>query len=151
MSPDRIVIGEVRGGEALDLLDAMNTGHPGSICTLHADSPRETLPRLVRLAMRNPQAPRAEVVRAEVVSTVDLILFVGFARVGAGCRRSRRLLSIGCIAGADGDRPVVNELIGLGGDGCWHRAGSLTAMSDRARSRLGQVADVERLLDGFDA
>jgi len=46
---------------------------------------------------------------------------------------------------------VVNELIGLGGDGCWHRAGSLTAMSDRARSRLVQVADVERLLDGFDA
>src|SRR5437899_3991004 len=53
MSPDRIVIGEVRGGEALDLLDAMNTGHPGSICTIHADSPRETLPRLVRLALRN--------------------------------------------------------------------------------------------------
>ena len=151
MSPDRIVIGEVRGGEALDLLDAMNTGHPGSICTLHADSPRETLPRLVRLALRNPQAPRAEVVRAEVVSTVDLILFVGFARVGPDCRRARRLLSIGCIAGADVDRPVVNELIGLGGDGCWHRAGSLMAMSDRARSKLGQVGDVERLLDGFDA
>ena len=129
----------------------MNTGHPGSICTLHADSPRETLPRLVRLALRNPQAPRAEVVRAEVVSTVDLILFVGFARVGPDCRRARRLLSIGCIAGADVDRPVVNELIGLGGDGCWHRAGSLTAMSDRARSKLGQVGDVERLLDGFDA
>jgi len=58
MSPDRIIIGEVRGGEALDLLDAMNTGHPGSICTIHADSPRETLPRLVRVALRNPHAPQ---------------------------------------------------------------------------------------------
>src|SRR5205085_10460941 len=59
MSPDRIVIGEVRGGEALDLLDAMNTGHPGSICTLHSDSPRETLPRLARLGLRSACAPRA--------------------------------------------------------------------------------------------
>src|SRR5260370_17817220 len=74
MSPDRIVIGEVRGGEALDLLDAMNTGHPGSICTVHAENPRETLPRLARLALRSPQAPRAQPVRAEVVSTVHLVL-----------------------------------------------------------------------------
>src|SRR5438270_8620450 len=90
MGPDRIVIGEVRGPEALDLLDAMNTGHPGSICTLHADTLRDTLPRLGRLALRNPQSPRTEVVRAEVVSTVDLILFVGFARVDPDCGRARR-------------------------------------------------------------
>ena len=101
MSPDRIVIGEVRGGEALDLLDAMNTGPPGSLCTIHADSPRETLPRLVRLALRNPQAPRAEAVLGEVVSTVDLVLYAGFSRVGAGGERSRQLLSVGCVAGLE--------------------------------------------------
>src|SRR4029079_15968890 len=72
MSPDRIVIGEVRGGEALDLMDAMNTGHPGSICTIHADSSRETLPRLIRLALRNPHAPRAETLLAEVGQKASL-------------------------------------------------------------------------------
>src|SRR6266700_3671915 len=97
MSPDRIVIGEVRGGEALDLLDAMNTGHPGSLCTIHADSPRETLPRLVRLALRNPQAPRAEAVLGEVASTVDLVLYAGIVRHSTTVAeaRMRRLASVG--------------------------------------------------------
>jgi pilus assembly protein CpaF len=151
MSPDRIVIGEVRGGEALDLLDAMNTGHPGSLCTIHADSPRETLPRLVRLALRNPQAPRAEAVLGEVVSTVDLVLYAGFSRVGARGERSRRLLSVGCVAGLDDDRARVQELIAFGDDGEWHRVGSAAAMPERVRTKLGRVSDPARLLDGFDA
>jgi pilus assembly protein CpaF len=151
MSPDRIVIGEVRGGEALDLLDAMNSGHPGSICTIHADSPRETLPRLVRLALRNQQAPRAEAVLGEVVSTVDLLLYTGFARtVGAG-DRARRLLSVGCVAGLDEGRPAVQELIAFGDDGDWHRVGSAAAMPERVRHKLARVLDPARLLDGFDA
>ncbi len=151
MSPDRIVIGEVRGGEALDLLDAMNTGHPGSLCTIHADSPRETLPRLVRLALRNPQAPRAEAVLGEVVNTVDLVLYAGISRVGAGGERSRRLLSVGCVAGLDDDRARVQELIAFGDDGEWHRVGSAAAMSERVRTKLGRVSDPAKLLDGFDA
>lgn len=153
MSPDRIVIGEVRGGEALDLLDAMNTGHPGSVCTLHADSPRETLPRLVRLALRNPQAPRAEAVLVEVVHTVDLVLYAGIVRrSGAdGEGRERRLLSLGCVAGIDEGRPMVQELVTLGGDGRWHRVGSPGAMPDRVRAKLAQVCDPSQLLDGFDA
>src|SRR6202048_4155162 len=106
MSPDRIIIGEVRGAEALDLLDAMNTGHPGSVCTLHADSPRETLPRLVRLALRNAQAPRAEVVLGEVVHTVDLVLHVAIVRDAAGAR-SRKLVSLGCVASLDDGRPML--------------------------------------------
>jgi pilus assembly protein CpaF len=151
MSPDRIVIGEVRGGEALDLLDAMNTGHPGSICTIHADSPRETLPRLVRLALRNPQAPRAEAVLAEVVHTVDLILFAGFTRAGWDGRRARKLLSVGCVAGVDEGRPVVKELVRMGDGGRWLLASSLGVISDRVRAKLDAVADVDSLLDGFDA
>jgi len=150
MSPDRIVIGEVRGGEALDLLDAMNTGHPGSICTIHSDSPRETLPRLVRLALRNPQAPRPETVLGEVVSTVDLVLYDGFARHGGDGHRDRRLLSVGCVAGTDGGRPLVQELIAYGDDSTWHRVGSTSAMPERMRHKLGRVSDPSRLLDGFD-
>jgi pilus assembly protein CpaF len=153
MSPDRIIIGEVRGGEALDLLDAMNTGHPGSICTIHADSPRETLPRLVRLALRNPQAPRAEAVLAEVVHTVDLVLYAGLVRGAdsAGESRGRRLLSLGCVGGIDDGRPAVQELVGLGKDGRWHRVGSPAAMPERVRAKLAAVCDPMGLLDAFDA
>jgi pilus assembly protein CpaF len=148
MSPDRIIIGEVRGGEALDLLDAMNTGHPGSVCTLHADSPRETLPRLVRLALRNPQAPRAEAVLAEVVHTVDLVLHAAIVR--SGDMRERKLLSLGCVAGLDEGRPLLQELVALRPDGHWHRVGSPAAMPERVWSKLAQVCDPSRLLDGFD-
>jgi len=148
MSPDRIIIGEVRGGEALDLLDAMNTGHPGSVCTLHADSPRETLPRLVRLALRNPQAPRAEAVLAEVIHTVDLVLHAAIVR--SGDMRERKLLSLGCVAGLDEGRPLLQELVALRPDGHWHRVGSPAAMPERVWSKLAQVCDPSRLLDGFD-
>jgi pilus assembly protein CpaF len=149
MSPDRIIIGEVRGGEALDLMDAMNTGHPGSVCTLHADSPRETLPRLVRLALRNPQAPRAEVVLGEVVHTVDLVLHAAIVRDTSGAR-SRKLASLGCVAGLDDGRPTLQELVALRPDGRWHRVGSPAAMPERVWSKLAQVCDPARLLDGFD-
>ncbi len=153
MSPDRIVIGEVRGGEALDLLDAMNTGHPGSVCTIHAESPRETLPRLARLALRNPHSPRAETVMSEVVNTVDLVLHAGFVRPSAARAeaRVRRLTSVSVVAGLDDGRAVVRELVSLGGDGRWHRVGALEAVPERAHSKLAAVCDPLRLLDGFDA
>jgi pilus assembly protein CpaF len=153
MSPDRIVIGEVRGGEALDLLDAMNTGHPGSICTIHAESPRETLPRLVRLALRSPHAPRAETVTSEVVSTVDLVLHCGVVRAAPSPSdtRTRRLLSVSVVAGLDTGRPVVRDLVTFGPDSRWHRVGSLEALPERAHSRLAGVCEPSRLLDGFDA
>jgi pilus assembly protein CpaF len=150
MSPDRIIIGEVRGGEALDLLDAMNTGHPGSVCTLHADSPRETLPRLVRLALRNPQAPRADAVLAEVVHTVDLVLHTAIVRGGAPQTRERKLLSLSCVTGLDDGRPLLQELVALRPDGRWHRVGSPAAMPERVWSKLAQVSEPARLLDGFD-
>jgi pilus assembly protein CpaF len=148
MSPDRIIIGEVRGGEALDMLDSMNTGHPGSLCTLHADSPRETLPRLVRLAMRNPQAPRAEVVLAEVINTVDLVIHAGIVREEG--KRERRVTSIGCVGGLDDGRPAVQELVVLGGAGRWHRVGSPNAMPERVWTKLSRVCDPGGLLDAFD-
>jgi pilus assembly protein CpaF len=152
MSPDRIIIGEVRGGEALDLLDAMNTGHPGSICTIHAESPRETLSRLVRLALRSPNAPRAETVMSEVTSTVDLVLHVGVVRqsLPSSDGRVRRLMSMSLVSG-DGDRAVVRELITLGPEGRWHRVGSLEGAPERVQTKLARVCEPSRLLDGFDA
>ncbi len=149
MSPDRIVIGEVRGGEALDLLDAMNTGHPGSISTVHSDSPRETLPRLVRLALRNPQAPRQEAVVAEVARTVDLVVHLGVI-TEAGVRR-RRLESIGYVAGVEGGQPVVDELVRLVPGRGLVRVGSLASLADRVHVKLARAADPGRLLDGIPA
>jgi pilus assembly protein CpaF len=153
MSPDRIVIGEVRGGEALDLLDAMNTGHPGSLSTIHADSPRETLPRLARLALRSPQAPRAETVMAEVVNTIDLVLHAGIVRpsTAPAHARTRRLTSVSFVAGLEGGQVAVRDLVTFAGDGRWHRVGSIQGMPERARAKLAAFGEPEHLLDGFDA
>jgi len=111
MSPDRIMIGEVRGAEALELLDAMNTGHPGSISTIHSESPRDTLPRLARLALRNPAAPRPEAISAEIARTVDLVLHLGVSSE-SGLRR-RRLRSIGVVEEGPGGQAEVADLAEL--------------------------------------
>jgi pilus assembly protein CpaF len=148
MSPDRIVIGEVRGGEALDLLDAMNTGHPGSVCTLHSDSPRETLPRLARLALRCPHAPRPEAVAAEVARTVDLVIHLAVHSV-EGARR-RRLESIGYVAGVEAGQPVVDELVRADPDGRWRRVGSPASMPRRVLDKLSASGYGLDLLDDLD-
>jgi pilus assembly protein CpaF len=146
MSPDRIVIGEVRGPEALDLLDAMNTGHPGSVCTIHSETLRDTLPRLGRLALRNPHAPRPEALLAEMVRTVDLVLHLGVSSA-AGVRQ-RRLRSIGCVTGLEGGQPVVDELVRFEADG-WRPVGTAAAMPDRILAKLAEVAEPGGLLDGL--
>jgi len=105
----------------------------------------------VRLALRNPQAPRAEAVLAEVVHTVDLVLHAGIVRGRDGSARERKLLSVGCVAGLDEGRPNVQELVAMRPDGLWHRMGSPGAMPERVWSKLEQVCDPARLLDGFDA
>ena len=149
MSPDRIVIGEVRGGEALDLLDAMNTGHPGSVCTLHSDSPRETLPRLARLALRSPFAPRPEAVVGEVARTVDLVIQLAVHTV-EGARR-RRLESIGYVAGVEAGQPVVDELVKADARGTWRRVGSPASMPGRVLDKLAAAGYGVDLLDGLGA
>ena len=149
MSPDRIVIGEVRGGEALDLLDAMNTGHPGSISTLHSETPRDTLPRLARLALRAAHAPRPEAVVAEIARTVDLVVHLSAANE-AGVRR-RRLESIGYVAGVEAGQPVVDELVRREPGRGLVRVGSVSALPQRALAKLAAVADPRQLLDAIDA
>ncbi len=85
MRPDRIVIGEVRSGEALDLLQAMNTGHSGSMTTLHANSPRGALSRLETLALMSNVALPLLAVRSQIASAVDVV--VQAARLRDGSRR----------------------------------------------------------------
>jgi pilus assembly protein CpaF len=100
MRPDRIVVGEVRGEEALDMLQAMNTGHEGSMTTIHANSPRDALSRLeTMVAMANLNLPD-KAIRQQISSAINLV--VQIARLSDG---SRRIVSISEITGMEG--PVV--------------------------------------------
>ena len=85
MRPDRVVIGEVRGSEALDMLQAMNTGHDGSITTIHANTPRDALARLETMAMMSEVRLAEKAVRSQIVSAVHLIIQV--SRMSDGTRR----------------------------------------------------------------
>jgi pilus assembly protein CpaF len=74
MRPDRIIVGECRGGEALDMLQAMNTGHDGSLTTLHANTPRDALSRLETMVLMSGMDLPLKVVRQQISSAVDLII-----------------------------------------------------------------------------
>ena len=105
MRPDRIIIGEIRGDEVLDLLQAMNTGHDGSMSTLHANSPTEALTRVESMAALAGFAPGGGVVRRQLVDAVHLIVQVSRMRDG-----KRRVTSISEIAGLAGEVITLQEL-----------------------------------------
>ncbi|WP_328831983.1 CpaF family protein [Thermaurantiacus tibetensis] len=105
MRPDRIIVGEIRGAEAIDMLQAMNTGHDGSLGTIHANRPREALTRLENMvAMAGFQLP-SHAVRAQIASAVNLI--VQIARMKDGVRR---VTSITEVTGIEGDVITLQEL-----------------------------------------
>ena len=105
MRPDRIILGEVRGEEALDMLQAMNTGHDGSITTVHANSPRDAISRIETMAMMGNLAVSEKAVRAQIASAVDLIVQV--SRMSDG---SRRITHISEITGTAGDLISMQDL-----------------------------------------
>ena len=105
MRPERIVVGECRGGEALDMLQAMNTGHDGSLTTVHANNPRDTLSRLETLVLMAGMDLPLNVVRKQIVSAVDLI--VQQARLRDG---SRKIMNITEITGMEGDTVVMQDI-----------------------------------------
>jgi len=105
MRPDRIVVGECRGGEALDMLQAMNTGHEGSMTTLHANSPRDALARLETLVLMAGMDLPLAAIREQIASAVDII--VQQTRFACG---ARRLTSITELTGMEGGRIQLQEL-----------------------------------------
>jgi pilus assembly protein CpaF len=117
MRPDRIVVGEVRGEEALDMLQAMNTGHDGSLTTVHANTPRDALGRLeTMIAMANVNLPD-KAMRQQIVSAIQIV--VQQARMSDG---TRKVTSIAEITGMEGDIVTMQEIfrfdkLGLGPDG----------------------------------
>jgi len=106
MRPERIIVGEVRGPEAFDLLQAMNTGHDGSMGTLHANSPREALSRLESMITMGGFSLPAKTIREMIVGSVDVI--VQAARLRDGSRRITRITE---VIGMEGDVIVTQDLI----------------------------------------
>ncbi|MGH2675962.1 MAG: CpaF family protein, partial [Actinomycetota bacterium] len=103
MRPDRIVVGEVRGGETLDMLQAMNTGHEGSMSTAHANSPQDLVARLETMALMSDVDLPVSHVREQIASTVDLVVHT--ARLLGGRRIVSRVTS---VEGLSGGRPVLH-------------------------------------------
>jgi pilus assembly protein CpaF len=117
MRPDRIIVGEVRGGEALDMLQAMNTGHDGSLATGHANSPRDMLSRLETMVLMAGVDLPVRAIREQIASAIDLIIHQSRLKDG-----SRRITSIVEVQGMEGDVIVLQDLfsfrqIGVGEDG----------------------------------
>lgn len=105
MRPERIIVGEVRGPEAFDLLQAMNTGHDGSMGTLHANSPREALSRLESMITMGGYALPSRTIREMVVSSIDVIVQAARLRDG-----SRRITHISEVLGMEGDVIVTQDI-----------------------------------------
>jgi pilus assembly protein CpaF len=106
MRPDRIVVGECRSGEALDMLQAMNTGHDGSMTTLHANTPRDALARLETLVLMAGFELPVRAIREQVASAVDAIVQIERMRDG-----SRKVTSITEVVGMEGDIVTMQELV----------------------------------------
>jgi len=105
MRPDRIVVGECRGGEALDMLQAMNTGHDGSLTTLHANTPRDALSRIETMVLMAGMDLPLKVVRQQISSAVDLIIQQTRLKDG-----SRKVTAITEVAGMEGDTVVLTDI-----------------------------------------
>jgi pilus assembly protein CpaF len=105
MRPDRIVVGECRGPEALDMLQAMNTGHDGSMTTLHANKPRDALSRLETMVLMAGITLPLNVIRQQIASAVDLIVQVSRLRGG-----QRKVVSVNEVAGMEGDIIVMTDI-----------------------------------------
>jgi pilus assembly protein CpaF len=105
MRPDRIVVGEVRGGEALDMLQAMNTGHDGSLTTLHANTPRDAVSRLETMVLMAGMELPVRAIREQVASAVELI--VQQSRMKDG---TRKIVSITEVQGMEGDVIVMQDI-----------------------------------------
>ena len=105
MRPDRIVVGEVRGGEALDMLQAMNTGHDGSLTTAHSNSARDTLRRLETMVLMAGMDLPLRAIREQIASAINLIIHVQRMRDG-----SRKVVQVAEVSGMEGDTILMQDI-----------------------------------------
>jgi pilus assembly protein CpaF len=112
MRPDRIIVGEVRGAEAFDMLQAMNTGHDGSYCTVHANTTRDALTRIENMVQMGQSTLPSRAIRMQIAGAVDIIVQVARMRDGG-----RRVLQVSEIVGLEGDVVTMNEVFQFEYDG----------------------------------
>ncbi|MEM7810814.1 MAG: CpaF family protein [Planctomycetota bacterium] len=105
MRPDRIIVGEVRGGEALDMLQAMNTGHDGSLTTVHSNSARDGLARLETMVLMSGLDLPSRAIREQIAAAIDLVIYVRRFEDGV-----RRVESVSELVGLEGSTPQLNEI-----------------------------------------
>ena len=105
MRPDRIIVGECRSGEALDMLQAMNTGHDGSLTTVHANSPRDVISRLETMVMMSGMELPSKAIREQIASAVDIIIHE--SRLSDG---SRKVVAITEVTGLEGNQIVMQDI-----------------------------------------
>ena len=105
MRPDRIIIGEVRSQETLDMLQAMNTGHSGSLTTAHANSPRELMSRMETMVMMSGMEIPVKAIREQIASAIDIVVQQSRLRDG-----SRKIVSIAEIVGMEADTVTIQDL-----------------------------------------
>lgn len=145
MRPDRIIVGEVRGAEAFDMLQAMNTGHEGSLTTIHANHPRDALARMENMiSMANLNIPIRSV-RAQIASAIHLVIQVSRMRDGI-----RRVTYVSEIAGMEGDIITMNDLFqyvveGDGADGKLKGHFHWSGIIPRCIKRVAYYGELERL------
>ncbi|MDP9300845.1 MAG: CpaF/VirB11 family protein, partial [Actinomycetota bacterium] len=106
MRPTRIVVGEVRGPEALDMLSAMNTGHEGSMGTIHANSARQAISKLRTYTLMAEEQLTPEVVDEMIAETIDLVVHLHLDQRSGG----RRVAQVAEVAGLEGSRVLTNDL-----------------------------------------
>jgi pilus assembly protein CpaF len=145
MRPDRILVGEVRGAEAFDMMQAMNTGHEGSITTIHANHPRDALARLENMiSMANLNLPPAAI-RAQVASAIHLIVQISRMRDG-----HRRITFVSEVVGTEGDVITMQDLFtfqtkGEGADGKLVGEFKWTGIMPRFLRRVAYYGEADRL------
>jgi len=150
MRPDRIIVGEVRGAEAFDMLQAMNTGHDGSMSTVHANSPRDALYRVENMVMMANLNLPLKAIRMNVASALDLVVHIERMRDGI-----RRVQSIVEIAGLEGDIITTRDLFtfhyhGERGDGTIEGMFESTRMRPDFLARAARIGLGRQLLDALD-
>jgi pilus assembly protein CpaF len=132
MRPDRIVVGECRGGEALDMLQAMNTGHDGSLTTIHANAPRDTLSRIETMVLMAGMDLPVRAIREQMASAVDLVVQLTRLRDG-----TRRITHVSEVQGMEGDVIVLQDVFlfdfGMGVDENGRFLGHLKSTGIRPR------------------
>ena len=139
MRPDRIIVGECRGGEALDMLQAMNTGHDGSLTTVHANSPRDVISRLETMVLMSGMELPSRAIREQIQSAVDIIIHE--SRLADG---SRKVTAITEVTGMEGSQIVMQDIFtfvqtGVGADGKilgeMKPTGAIPTWLDQAKAR----------------